>query len=76
MFQFPKRSETSRNGAPVRNHQAVASTTVRRFIGGRPAVFTAGNNGPITAHTSPEITSRDMTSRLTQRPRNRFSNTA
>lgn len=59
MFQFPNRSGMSRHGAPVRNRHAVASTTVCRSTGGRPVDFAEGNNGPITAHASSEITSRD-----------------
>lgn len=53
-----------RHGAPVRNRHAVASTTVRRSTGGRPVDFTFGDNGPITARASSEITSRDTRSRL------------
>jgi hypothetical protein len=60
VFQLPNRSGTSRHGAPVRNRQAAASTTVSRSTGGRPVAFTFGNNGPITAHaSSSEITSRN-----------------
>lgn len=75
MFQFPNRSGTSRHGAPVRNRQAVASTTVRRATGGRPVAFTLGNNGPITAQASSEITSRDTTQDSPCNHRNTFSNT-
>src|SRR5258708_25743374 len=32
----------------------------RRSTGGRPVAFGSGNNGPITAHTSSEITSRTI----------------
>jgi hypothetical protein len=40
---------------------------VQRSTGGRPVAVRGGSNGPITAQTSSEITSRDTPSRLAER---------
>ncbi|GGO67580.1 hypothetical protein GCM10010910_29670 [Microbacterium nanhaiense] len=75
MFQFPNRSGTSRHGAPVRYRYAVASTTARRSTGGRPVAFGTGNNGPITAQVSSEISVRDTPQAWPAHRRSPFSNT-
>lgn len=52
----PFRNVPARHGTAVRNRFAAAWTTMRRPAGGRPAVFTSGNNGPLAAPASSEIT--------------------
>lgn len=70
MIRWPSVDSTvvrvHQHGAPVRNYHAAASTTVRRSTGGRPVDFAVEKSGPITAHASSEITSRDTRSRLAQ----------
>src|SRR5699024_10212609 len=54
----PNLSWSSRQGEPVLYRQAAASTTLRGSTGGLPVDFASGNNGPITAQVSSDISLR------------------